>query len=142
MPGRCSTLLSSYTFPTRSPDTTLLGFPPPLVSPAQAEILTTRYSNRADACSLLLVCCLALIGHYKRQTDKFSLAPLTGACQHEVLKLAQSSHHASSVGRQRKMEKGSKGKKERGIPRSLNLQPWILLPHSSYGLPESVLQVP
>lgn len=141
MPGRRYTPLPSHTFPTRSPDTTLPGFPPPLFSPTQAEILATRYSNRADACSLLLVRCLTLIGHYKKQTDKFSLAVLSVAHQSDLLKLAQSGHRASSVGRQRKTE-NSEGKRKRWIVRQLKMQPWILLLHSSYSLPELDLKVP
>jgi len=140
MPGRRYAPLSFYTFSTRSPDTTRSGFPPPLVSPTQAEILATRYSHRADACSLL-VRCLTLTGHCKNPTDKFSLAMVTVACHCDILKLAQSSHHASSVGKQQKTE-DSKGKRERWILRQLKVQPWILLLHSSYGLPESDLQGP
>lgn len=109
MPGRCYTPLSSCTFPTSS-DTTLPGCAPPLVSPTQAEILTTCNSNRADPCSLLLERCLTLTGHYKRQADKFSLAVLTVARQHDLLKLSQSSHHASSVERQQKWKKTQRGR--------------------------------
>lgn len=85
MLGWCYTLFS-YTYPTRSPDGTLPGFPPPLVSQAQAKNFAKCYSNRADACSLFLVCCLTLIG---QKADKLSHAVLTVTCQNDLLKLTQ-----------------------------------------------------
>lgn len=72
--GRHHTPSSSSTFPDTSP----LAFPPPLASSAQAEMLTTCYSNRVDTFSLLIHC-FTLAGHYKEQTQIFPGDAVTSA---------------------------------------------------------------
>lgn len=114
-------------------DTTLASLPPPLVLPNSG-------SNLHNWVDFGLLPMLPSWSGIAKSRHKFSLAMLTVTHQHDLLKLAQNSHHASSTGGNETRRRTQMGR-GRWFARQWEPQLWIVLLHFSHGLPEPELQV-